>query len=189
MLPINDAGSYDVQVMPQTAEEPYFQTIGKDATDAIVFTLQTTDGSHYIKYYSYLTPKSAPYTEERMSQLFGAEWMDKINNGVDPFSGVSLQVVVEMETYNGKTRARAKYLNKPGGQAMGARKIAAVLETLRKARGTANRQQAPVQVAAPQSQPQPRRMVRMDELGDSAPPFQRAKPAVQDELEGDDIPF
>lgn len=187
MTPINTAGTFECRVAAQTTHDPYFQVRGRDETDCICLVLETLDGSGYIKSYSYLSPKAAPYTKRNFNQLFGDDWIDRTNDGEDPFAGVEVQAVTEIEYYNDKPQCRVKYLNKPGssGSPMDQRKVSAVLQALRKTKLPEERPASGGPVIPTQN-----RSVSMKDLeGQGQTPRSRpAAPALPKD-EDDDIPF
>lgn len=186
MTPINTAGTFDCKVVAQTTHDPYFQVRGRDETDCVCLVLETLDGTGYIKSYSYLSPNAAPYTKRNFNQLFGEDWIDRVNDGEDPFAGVEVQVVTEIEHYKDKPQCRVKYLNRPGASApMDSRKVSAVLQQLRKTK-------LPEERPANDPAPAPRRSmgVTMKELEGQGQqlPVRRQAPVVPKD-EDDDIPF
>lgn len=186
MTPINIAGTFECRVAAQTTHDPYFQVRGRDATDCVCLVLETTDGSGYIKSYSYLSQKAAPYTKRNFNQLFGEDWIDRVNDGEDPFAGVEVQVVTEIEYYNGNPQCRVKYLNKPGASApMDSRKVSAVLQALRKTKLPDERSASGGPAIPTQS-----RSVSMRDLEGQgqAPRIKPAAPPVPKDSD-DDVPF
>lgn len=186
MHPITEAGTYDCRVLPQTGDEPYLQDVGRERTSAIVLHLVTLDGRQKITWTGYLSDKAAPHTKKRLSDLFGKDWIDAIESGIDPFADKPVEVVTEIEYYRGRGSCKVKYLNRPGssGVAMDPRKMGAVLKKLRTVRDP---EPAP-KADPPQFDQQPRRVVYAKDMGDSAPP-RRPAPSHPPELEDDDIPF
>ena len=183
---IDEAGTYACRVVPQTADEPYFQEIGRDKTDAVVLHLITLDGQQKAVWNGWLSPNAAPYTKKRLEELFGADWLDQIEAGVDPFADKEVSVVTEIEYYKGKSQCKVKYLNRPGaaGAPMAPRKIAAVLKKLRAVKDPEPRAQAD----APAFDQPLRRVVHAKDMGES-PALRRQAQQPLAELADDDIPF
>jgi hypothetical protein len=189
MTPINTAGTFECRVAAQTTHDPYFQVRGRDETDCICLVLETLDGSQHIKSYSYLSPNAAPYTKRNLNHLFGDDWIDRTDDGEDPFAGVEVQVVTEIEYYNGKPQCRVKYLNKPGssGAPMAHRKVSAVLQALRKTKLPEDRSVRDSGTPVPTEK---RSMSMKDLEGPGQAPRRPAAPALpKHEDEDDDIPF
>lgn len=186
MLPINEPGTYQCRVAAQTTHDPYFQTRGKDQVDCVCLVFETLDADQFIKGFWYLSPNAAPYTKKKFNEVFGDDWIDKVDSGEDPFAGVEVEIVTEVEYYKEKPQIRIKWLNKPGGgsgEAMDSRKVSAVLNALKKAKLP---EQATQQRQAP-APSGPRRSVSMGDL--AGPGLSRPqRPAVATEAD-DDVPF
>lgn len=70
--------------------------------------------------YLHTTDKAWPYTEEKLRNMgwdpvvYGYRFED-LNMDPSPMQGFKAQIVVEAETYEGKTRHKVKFINAPGG--------------------------------------------------------------------------
>ena len=97
-------------------------------TDSIFVEFENKDAAS-ITWFGYLSEKAAPYTVEKLVKIFGlmaepnemAGHLERIAvEGID--SGLlntekEYELVVENETYEGKVRAKVKYINDPGAPA------------------------------------------------------------------------
>ena len=106
-------GKHDVEVVATALSEE----AGKADTILVQFVDEHGDG---ITAYLFCSEKAWPYTEEKL-QTLGWDAMargyrfEELNDDPSPLLGHKAQIVVEAETFEGKTRSKVRFINRAGG--------------------------------------------------------------------------
>lgn len=157
----------------------------RKGTPAIRLKLVVAEGEQAgrsIDYYAWLSDGAVDNSIRTLSQAFGWDGdLVALQNGENPFSGKDVEIVVEMESYNGKMRTKVKWLNAIGGGSRASsnetREVESLVQKLaRRAKAIAAETKGG---AAPQSAsaPAPARAPRVVKASDPI------------EYQDDDIPF
>lgn len=164
MPTIKNAGRYAV-----TAQDAGLGQSEKKGTPYLAIEFATDTGDT-LDAYLYLSPAALPYTLKTLREVFG--FNDDFESVIAQVKGKPASIVVDIENYEGKDRAKVQYINSPGREAKPISDVSSLLSSL-----TAAAKRIPV--AAPKASPSAR------PTSAARPPAARPAPSIPD----DDVPF
>lgn len=141
---IKSAGRYAV-----TANDAELGESEKTGTPYLAIQFVTETGDE-LAGYLYLSDKALPYSLKTLREVFGFD--DDFGTVVEQVKGKPASIVVELETYEGKERAKIQFINKQGREAKPLADAGSLLASLT---AKAKRIPAAAPKAAPSARPAP----------------------------------
>lgn len=114
---LNQAGSFECVV--EQPESGWFGESKEKGTPFIRIPVAVSEGTlkgQTAVYNAWLSAGAFDNTIARLTEVFGFDGdLPSLHLGKTSFAGMPCNITTEMETYEGKTRCKIKWLNPPGG--------------------------------------------------------------------------